>query len=64
MTLIQEESSTASWHQRRREEQNTWEQRRSLPGEMRQCYLGQAQMLDPVVAIRETGNMAVVAVTR
>ena len=62
--LVEEESSNASWQYRGKDENKMWNQRQSLPGEMRQCHLGQGQMLDPVVAIKETGNMAVVALTK
>ena len=43
---------------------NPWDKRESSSGEMRQWDLGQGQMLDPVVDIRDTGGMAVVATTR
>ena len=43
---------------------NPWDQRESSSGDMRQWDLGQEQMLDPVVDIRDTGGMAVVAITR
>ena len=43
---------------------NHWEKRESLSGEMRQWDLGQRQMLDPVVDIKDTGGMAVVVTTR
>ena len=62
--LLQEETTGDFRNSKRREEQNTWEQRHSLPGEMRQCFLGHEQLMDPVVRIIETRNMAVVALTR
>ena len=43
---------------------NPWDKRESSSGEMRQWDLGQGQMLDHVVDIRDTGGMAVVATTR
>ena len=43
---------------------NPWDKRESSSGEMRQWDLGQRQMLDPVVDIRDTGGLAVVASTR
>ena len=41
-----------------------WDKRESSSGETRQWDLGQGQMLDPVVDIRDTGGMDVVASTR
>ena len=59
--LMQEENT--GYH-RGTDWRNPWDKRESSAGEMRQWDLGQGQMLDPVVDIRDTGGMAVVATTR
>ena len=66
-TRIQEvrlEQEENTGYRRGAQWKNPWDNRESSTGEMRQWDLGQGQMLDQVVHIRDTGGMAVVASTR
>jgi hypothetical protein len=58
-----EQEENAGYH-RGTQWKNPWDKRETLSGEMRQWDLGQRQMLDPVLDIRDTGGLAVVATTR
>ena len=56
---LEQEEEKVIMHHRGYGRNNKWEKR-----QMRQLDLGDKQMLDPVVGMRETGSMDVVAQTR